>query len=764
MTTNDTGPAPVHTEALPLPVADRLVTEQQVAEMTGLEVSQVRLMLSGAIAIPPHLEGVLPAPAREISGYVWDPQDVVDLPARAAAARERLEEDRRAAAEEAAQVESAAAQHDADAAGRTRDIYAHQRNREAERELAADTFRVDESQIGAAREPSVVPKRMSWWRAILASFQHSRPTAQDAALPAPLADLRAATEGETVAGSASFDQIMRHASAQELPTLASAPLALGEDGLPIATPESNTRRFAASADRDALLTEKADHKAERARARADRAQMAKDARAERRAQKLARKQTQEFADAAELLDHSEPITDQIEIPQKPARMVRAEARAAAKTARIAAAVAAKPSAEKKISAADKKAARLAGVAEKKANVVASKEAKAARQAAYRGSLERWKEDVKVAKDAGLRAPKKPKSPKNDTSKPKPIDITNAIRAFATMLDNSPGELDSVQVMTYEYAGTQLGEAFRRIEHRISDQNATLVEAFAPERLFPIEVHNMLAVGAKTISPGEALRTAVKLMDASTDSKRKLLGEIMEPLSVGLASLAVLFATSWIVMPMFGTMYDSLEMELPPISSAIMVMSDVTVWILGIVLGSAALYGLWWAVRGRTSEKWRTTLDAYSLQMPMMGKANQAQATSQLVRVLSSYLSVGSPERDAIVDAAAATKNRAVRQHLLTVAELMIAGRATFASVFDSAHFPSMARNIVGIAERTGRISEAIAELTVVYEREVEVETQQAIARVSRLITGVSALIFTVVVTMVTIPPLEMFGATLNYGT
>ena len=58
---------------------------------------------------------------------------------------------------------------------------------------------------------------------------------------------------------------------------------------------------------------------------------------------------------------------------------------------------------------------------------------------------------------------------------------------------------------------------------------------------------------------------------------------------------------------------------------------------------------------------------------------------------------------------------------------------------------------------------SIIDLEKTYEREAEVEAQQAVAKMSGTVAAISSLIFTVVVTMVTVPPLEMFGSTLSYG-
>jgi len=356
-----------------------------------------------------------------------------------------------------------------------------------------------------------------------------------------------------------------------------------------------------------------------------------------------------------------------------------------------------------------------------------------------------------------------KGKKSKGSKPKPIDITNAIRSLATVLDASSGELEPVRAIAEEFEGTQIGDAFWRIYYRMLDESATLVEAFTPETVFPPVVLNMLKVGEKTISPGNSLRTAVSLMDTNDDTKRKLKNELMEPISVGLLSLASLVGTAWFVMPSFTQMYEALEMPIPAVSQAVLTMSEWVVYIVAFFGGAAFAGGLYWTVAGRKNDRLRTWIDAFKLRMPLMGKANQAQQTYQTLNILTSYLSVGASETEALIDTAAASENRAIRRHLEDTAEALLQGTRTFAEVLDSPLFPSLARRILTTGQRSGQTKEALKDLTGIYKREADVEITQGVAKVVNSVTGVSTLVFVTVVTMVTIPPLEMFTATLNYN-
>ena len=704
----------------PAVAGEEVVNENELAELIGLPASAVRAMMSGSMAIPPELEGVIPEPTR-VTNLVWRKEDAL-----AAAARYKEQErDRQLQLEEAERRRQA-------------DIYAAQRAREAERERATEQFghqQDDFDELLESRMPiGVKPDKKGFWTALAEAWKTLTAPSEKPGKPKK-STASEKTETDTIAVLDDGTQVIAPASRTSI-----------ERSSMRGAEAPRMKREKKAEEPSEARKKRADEKAAAALAHANEVAETEDAKKAAKAQKAAEKE----AARAE--------KERLKAESQDAKSADTEDKRALAAARKAEAKARREEARKTLKGDSSKS-----LEDKKLHKAEAKRAKKETLERYKRAMEVWKEDAKVAKENGVKPPRKPKKPKFSTSKPNPLDVIAALRAFAMMLDNSPGELDSMETMVREYEGSQIGEALRRIHFRVAEQNATLVEAFAPEKIFPAEVHNMLQVGAKTASAGESLRVAVKLLDAQLDNKRNLLGEIGEPILVGLLSLAALFATAWMVMPTFVTMYDSLDMPVPPISKLILQMSDVTGWVLIVIAAIVGVYAAWWFIAGRKNDRWRTTLDTYKLHMPLMGKANMTAETSHTIKVLNAYMGAGAPEREALADAAEASGNRAVRKHLETTAELMLQGRATFADTFDTDLFPSMVRNIVATGEKSGRILEMLETLDETYEREADIEAKAAVRRVSGTIAGVSSMIFTVVVTMVTVPPLEMFGSTLSYG-
>lgn len=349
-----------------------------------------------------------------------------------------------------------------------------------------------------------------------------------------------------------------------------------------------------------------------------------------------------------------------------------------------------------------------------------------------------------------------------TSAPKPIEIANAIRSLAIILETSPAEIDAIKMMAEEFSGNRIGDAFDRIYDRLVKDNLTLVDAFAPEELFPSVVHNMLKVGAKTAKPGAALRSAVDLMDSGNDNKRKMRNAIREPAILAVASLAILFGTAWGVMPVFLEMYEAMELEIGAITAFVLVFADVSMWAIGILGVLAIGVTIWWFSTGRSSLRVRIAIDRWKLHAPLIGKGEQAGEVFQMFNIIDAYLSVGSTERETLLNTAGAMENRAIRRHLRSVANGLTRGEKTFAEFLDDEMFPKMARSILGTGQRSGQTLQVVKNLRTIYENESAIEGAQSVEKVVGLVSALSSILFTVTATIVTIPPLEIFGSTLSY--
>lgn len=472
--------------------------------------------------------------------------------------------------------------------------------------------------------------------------------------------------------------------------------------------------------------------------------------------------------------------DPVEVEPEPEALTPAEARAKQKAQAAEAASAAK--AEKERARADKIRAKREAAGEAKRIALAAKEQKALdaqrkREADAEMKVEQDEVKTRARRERHANASFARKQKRREavrlnggkegfwqgTSKPKPMEIANAIRSLAIILETTPAEIDAVKMLAEEYNGTRIGDAYDRIYDRLVKDNLTLVEAFAPESIFPQVVHNMLKVGAMTAKTGPALRTAVGLMDTGNNSKRTMLNAIREPLILAVLSMAVLFITAWTVVPIFMELYEKMNMEVGAITTVVVIFADISIWVIGILGVAAVVATVWWFAFGRSSIRTRIAIDRWLLHAPLIGRGQQSGQAYRMFNILSSYLTVGATERESLLNTAGAMENRAIKRHLRSVANGLTRGEKTFAQFLDDDMFPRMARGLMGAGQRSGQALQVVKHLRDTYEEESKIEVAQSVEKVSNLVSGISSMLFTITGTLVSIPPLEIFGSTLGFS-
>lgn len=346
-------------------------------------------------------------------------------------------------------------------------------------------------------------------------------------------------------------------------------------------------------------------------------------------------------------------------------------------------------------------------------------------------------------------------------KPSTVELSNAVRSLGIMLESAPGELESIKVMTHEYADTQLGAAFIRIYVRMNAESMTLVEAFEPETLFPPIVHNMLHVGAKTGTTGTSLQQASTMLDKTDDASRRIRLALIEPTFLFVILLVALFGTTAMAMPMYKKMYVDLDIPMPPMTQLLLTFSDVVAISLGIFAALAVGYGIWWAVAGRKNDRWRTWLDKVSVTAPMFGVTIQATVAFTLFNVLASLVAVGETEGAALNETAKATKNRAVRKHLEAVSEQILLGKATFVDIVDGVLIPKLAKHILVFGQNAGKLSTTLTDLATIYKRESQLRTERLVTVIGQAANAAIAIAFMLITILIALPSFELMSSTLG---
>jgi type IV pilus assembly protein PilC len=191
-----------------------------------------------------------------------------------------------------------------------------------------------------------------------------------------------------------------------------------------------------------------------------------------------------------------------------------------------------------------------------------------------------------------------------------------------------------------------------------------------------------------------------------------------PIAVIVIAALVVAAILWKVIPTFAAMFASLGAELPLPTRIVIALSDGLVrfgWI-----GIVAIVALGWGFRQYYgTENGRRVVDGIVLKLPILGLIMRKIAVARFCRTLSTLISSGVPILDGLDITARTSGNAIVEDAILMTRKSIEGGNTIAAPLKDTAVFPPMVVQMIGVGETTGALDTMLSKIADFYEEEVD---------------------------------------------
>lgn len=248
------------------------------------------------------------------------------------------------------------------------------------------------------------------------------------------------------------------------------------------------------------------------------------------------------------------------------------------------------------------------------------------------------------------------------------------------------------------AGSSLADAMRK----------------APGSPFSRFTVQMVSAGQATGRLEDALDQAYQFLERSRDFRSTLLGSLLYPAILLVASILSIVLLVVYVVPRFSAVFSSSGVLLP-LPTRILLAVSVFFREHGLILLAAAVaaYLLFTAFLRRPEA--RRGWERGKLGWPVVGPVLTAIETSRVFRSLSSLLSGGVPILPAFVIAREVSGNVAIREGM-EAARLRVQGGAKIArALAETTPFPEMALQMIAVGEETGRLEAMLESVADTYE-------------------------------------------------
>jgi type IV pilus assembly protein PilC len=328
------------------------------------------------------------------------------------------------------------------------------------------------------------------------------------------------------------------------------------------------------------------------------------------------------------------------------------------------------------------------------------------------------------------------------------------RQLATMISAGLPLLESLEILKEQAESAGFRTVIDDIvgEIRGGKDLSQCLEKFP--RVFSNVFCSMIKAGEASGQLDEILLRLADYMEATAKLKRDIRAAMTYPV---ISLVLVLGISSFLmigIVPKFKEVFDSLEIELPKLTSTVM---NVSLWSRDhwdIVFGGAAaaffLLGLYKKTRAG-----RRHFDRLKLWMPVFGPLFRKVALSRFSRTFATLIKSGVPILGALEIVAETSGNSVIAGVVEAARENVRQGDTLSEPLSKSPVFPPMVTRMIGIGEKSGSLETLLEKIATFYDEQVAAEVKSLTSLIEPLLIGVMGFLVGGIVLAVFLPIFEL---------
>lgn len=335
------------------------------------------------------------------------------------------------------------------------------------------------------------------------------------------------------------------------------------------------------------------------------------------------------------------------------------------------------------------------------------------------------------------------------------DYSIFCRQFVSIISAGVSIINALEMMRDQTENRTLKKALGEVYEDVLKGESMAGAMKKHSKVFPSMLCNMVEAGEASGSMEVAFERMAVQFEKENKLKQSVKKAMIYPIVLLVVMVGVLFLMMIWVIPNFMGMFAELDTELPPITQAVVNMSDfvITKWWL-ILLVVAAAIALFKAYAASPSGKF--VLGGIALKIPVFGKLQTKSECARLGRTLCTLLGAGVPMMDAIEITGRSMENVRYKKAMMDAKDQVMRGMALSRPLKTCGLFPPMVVHMVSIGEETGNIETMLENVANYYEDDVQVATEQVMALMEPIIIVVMALVVGVLIMAIMQPMLILY--------
>ena len=339
---------------------------------------------------------------------------------------------------------------------------------------------------------------------------------------------------------------------------------------------------------------------------------------------------------------------------------------------------------------------------------------------------------------------------------KPRDLSVFCRQFISMINAGVTIVDALGMLEEQTENKTMAKAIGGAKAEIG-KGETLSNALGLyPKVFPDVMVKMVAAGEASGKLDVAFDRMASHFEKSAKLKAIMKKAAMYPMMLGFVAVGVVILMLTVVIPKYTEMFDSMDMELPGLTLAVVGASDFVVhrWYILVAIVAVAYFGISSFKKSETGQVFFATI---ARRAPIFGKLTIKSAASNFARTLSTLVYSGLPLVEALAITAGTMTNYLYKKNLEEIKEEVVRGVPLSEPLLRDGLYPPMVGHMTKIGEETGDVEGMLNKLADYYDEEVEMATQTVLAALEPMIILVLAGLVCVLIGSVMAPMFSMYN-------
>lgn len=301
---------------------------------------------------------------------------------------------------------------------------------------------------------------------------------------------------------------------------------------------------------------------------------------------------------------------------------------------------------------------------------------------------------------------------------KPNSLVVFSRQFATMIDAGIPILRCLDILSTQCKDPVLRMALEATKADVEGGLALNEALVKHPQCFSRLYVNMIRAAEVGGILDKILDRLAGFLEYEAQVRGKIKSAMMYPVLVLIFSMIMLFALFSFVLPKFKEIFVGMDVELPPITSALFAFGDFMnrFWWVFIVLVGGTIFGI--KAWSRTT-KGRYTIDNMKLRLPIVGELVLKMSVARFTRTFGVLLDSGVPVMRGLEIVGETLGNAVLSEAIDQVRVGIREGQKLSQPLINSGLFPNMVTCMIDVGEESGRLSEMLVKVGDFYDSEVE---------------------------------------------